>query len=286
MKKNVNNEKIDHEQYIFHNPNNLILYFKKHENNNTIMSYEYYLKILEKSWKLVQENKIEIAINYIQEELETSYLPSKMENYFNIMIKLIRNYGYEKRNEEIKNLNATSLIQILLKDFPKNLGIFDYLTTKTLGFFSKDDLDHFRFIFTSEKYSNNLKFECIFLLNEIIDFNNEKIKFINSNTKQTIELKLGTELVSKKLDAFYEKTYKAINDLIFQNPSLEEMANSLVDKIVIYYWPFLPNNNINPEHLGKYIVNYLYYSINNKTKKIDKNNPIINLICKVLEEQC
>ena len=270
------------EQTVFHDPKSLLTHFKNNESQETILSYDYYLSILEQSWLKAQEDKVEEAIDDLVEEMNAPYIPTKANDYFAIMIKLLRNYAYEKRNEQIKKLKASDLIKLALDDFPKNLSLFDYLTTKPSGFFSVNDLDYFRFIFTSNEIKNELKFNALSLLSEIVDFHEQKIKFINHNLNQEQEITISSALLNREIQEYYDLVYQEINDLLFQDPSLEELASSVIDQIVHYYWPFMPND-FDAKELAKGTVQYIYQSLNNDKHQIDKNDPIIKMISLVLK---
>ncbi|WP_027124068.1 DUF3196 family protein [Mycoplasmoides pirum] len=280
MKKNVNNSKVNKIKNVnFTTPISLLNHFKKNENVDSIMNYDYYLSILNNVIDQFKSNRYEKAIDLLNEELDAPYIPTNVEKYFLTMIKLIRNQAYEKRNDKIQEFGASELINLALNNFPKNLHIFDYFTTKPEGFFEREDFDYFRFIFTSKDFSNDLKFNVLFLINEITDFSNIKLDFLNHNTNISSKIILGKEIINKTLKSYYDKVYEEISKLLFKDPSLEEMANTVVDQILSFYFPNLPPSNINSKLLGKSIANYVLNSFNNINEdKKTKNNEINDLI--------
>ncbi|WP_033159757.1 DUF3196 family protein [Mycoplasmoides alvi] len=281
MKKNANNF-FDS----FLNIKELVNFFSQNENLNSIVNYNFYLKIINNSYKEFEKKNYEKAIELLLEELEAPYIPDKVEKYYNMMIKLIRQETYEKRNNKIENLDSKSLIKLALENFPKNIHIFDYFTTKPIGYFAKEDIDYFRFIFTSKEFKNDLKLNILYLISEILDFVNSKIVFFNHNINDSSEIILGHNLFSNDVLNYYNEVEKEISNLLFQEPSLEDMALSIVEQIANFYFPKFPNK-INSIELGKTIVYYvsnLFYP--NKFKElINKNQHIFDFILHVINTE-
>lgn len=250
--------------------NDLIAHYQKTQKNDSAWNFDYYLKILKIVAENLKNNNYELALKNLQEELDAPYLSQNIEIYLISAQKLVRSAAYEKNNSEIAKMDRKELINLAIDDFPKNLQIFDYFTSKPSNFFETEDLDYFRFIFSSKEIKNSLKSTVLLFLNEIPDFFNLKINIKNFNTNKDHEIILGKKIISDKVEKFYNKVFLEISNLMSKDPSLEEMANSVVDQFINYYFPEYPD--CDPLLLGKKIVEYIFLSLNNNATKTTKFN--------------
>lgn len=282
MEKNAKNSLC-----LFATIDEVICHFKKNENSNSIMNYSYYLTILNNAYSEFKNKEYENAILTLSEELETPYVPKDVEKYYHLLIKMFRQEAYEKRNQQIQNLEAKELINLAIQEFPKNIHIFDYFTTKPVGFFSKEDIDYFRFIFSAKDFKNDLKLNVLYLINEIIDFKGVKINFVNNNLNKNEKITLGKKLFKKEILDYYKNVDQEISNLLFQEPSLEDMGLSIVEKIANFYFPFSPSISIDSSLLGKTIVSYIHNLFNQKTKisLIGKSKLAFDLILRVINSE-
>lgn len=261
----------------------LIVHYHRTQKNDSAWNFDYYSKILKIVNDDLKKDNYESALKNLQEELDTSYLSQNIEIYLIAAQKLARSAAYEKNNSEIAKMDRKELINLALDDFPKNLQIFDYFTSKPNNFFEIEDLDYFRFIFSSKEIKNSLKSTVLLFLNEIPDFFNLKINIKNFNTNKNHEIVLGKGIISYDAENFYNKVFLEISNLMSKDPSLEEMANSVVDQFINYYFPEYPD--CDPVLLGKKIVEYIFISLNNTSVKNPKYNgdKITTLIQTVLK---
>lgn len=280
---NNNLENLKKELDKIKNIDDLIAHYHKTQKNDSAWNFDYYLKILKIVKEDLKKNNYASALKNLQEELEAPYLSQNIEIYLNATQKLVRSAAYEKNNSEIAKMDRKELINLALDDFPKNLQIFDYFTSKPTNFFEVEDLDYFRFIFSSKEIKNSLKSTVLLFLNEIPDFFNLKINIKNFNTNKNHELILGKNIISDEAEKFYNKVFLEISNLMSKDPSLEEMANSVVDQFINYYFPEYPD--CDPVLLGKKIVEYIFLSLNNNSAKNTKssNDKITTLIQTVLK---
>lgn len=267
----------------FSNIDDLINHYQKTQNNDFAWDFEYYLKILKMVAENLQNNNYLLALKDLEEELEASYLSQNVEAYLISAQKLVRSAAYEKNNSEIAKMDRKQLINLAIDDFPKNLQIFDYFTSKPSNFFEIEDLDYFRFIFSSKEIKNSLKSTVLLFLNEIPDFFNLKLNIKNFNTNKTYEVVIGKNIINDETEKFYNKVFLEISNLMNKDPSLEEMANSVVDQFINYYFPDHPD--CDPTLLGKKIVEYIFLSLNNNAVKKPKlsDDKITTLIQTVLK---
>lgn len=267
----------------FNNIGDLINHYQKTQNNEFAWDFEYYLKILKMVAENLQNNNYLLALKDLEEELEASYLSQNVEAYLVSAQKLVRSAAYEKNNSEIAKMDRKQLINLAIDDFPKNLQIFDYFTSKPSNFFQIEDLDYFRFIFSSKEIKNSLKSTVLLFLNEIPDFFNLKLNIKNFNTNKNYEIIIGKSFINDETEKFYNKVFLEISNLMNKDPSLEEMANSVVDQFINYYFPDHPD--CDPILLAKKIVEYIFLSLNNNSVKKSKlsDDKITTLIQTVLK---
>ncbi len=259
--------------------------FDREHARRPIMNYGYYRAILEQVRDRCEKRDFRAALALLDEEAQTPYIPQAVERYCAAMAKLVRGLAHESADELLRGMPKRELIDLAAREFPKHLHLFDYLAAKPEGFFEKADFDYFRFVFTSAQFSNELKFNVWLLLGEIADFRGVPFDFFNANANETTRLSVGAPIVEDTLRPYYDRTYAAVSETLFKEPSLEEMANAVVDQILVFYFPALPPPGIEPDRLGRALADYVRNSVGRPGAKRRGDPEIVEMILRVINRK-
>lgn len=194
---------------------------------------KFYNKIFEDIEILVEEKKINSAIEILEDELDAPYIPINFQEKFEeklLELKFEKNYlNDEKKIEKIskidffeKNEKKISDLDVIyfFKKFEKNLSENEIqMLIKKME--SKD-------IYNSKK---------IIILENIKNLKiNKTLYFWNNNTKKMHTLNLENILFIESID-FFIKTNEKLNNIMSKEPTIIELCYTIVYSFYEYFFP-------------------------------------------------
>lgn len=203
---------------------------------------KYYDELIKKITNDWQNNKHELAIQRLEEELEQPYIPY---NYEELMSDMLFSYQRELKflsiDNKIKNMSMDEMIGQIFINNKFNIFVFELFIQK----FGKNiDDKYFPIIqlwLQSSEISNEDKFLILdSLAGEEIDKN---FVFYNANVKHDIVVNTLTYRESEYLKK-YNKTLEIIDDLVNKDQVVGNFAKDVLECCANYYFPEFPFKSI------------------------------------------
>lgn len=257
---------------------------KNKSDKNKISSQEdqlslYYKSILKKAEDLVKENKLNQALEIINDELESPYIPKEyLTEFTNFSYYLSAEINYLSKLKNFESLNREQLFDEIFTDKI-------CLNTTALSLFLdryKDDLelDEIKIMegFLASKKTDYISKQFLFTSLKNINFDKD-VDYFNPLTNQLFSVNAKTTATFP--DSKYFKDLRIlIEELTYKEPSLEQFCSSILFNIYLYNFPNVPKFDCN--ELAFSIFQYMIYSLQGGEKKY-KYEKIIKHIEQVIE---
>lgn len=234
----------------------------------------YYIGIIEKIENLVSDSQIDKAIFILEDELSAPYIPL---NFQNILEEKLTNLTADKKYfshiKKYENFSKEELLNSIVEKDALNIFAMENFFNRYRNNFSKSDLSFFENIMLSKTLKNEYK--TLIVENLIYAEIKGTINFYNANfsKEHKIDLENLTIITASNL---YNNILSIISDLALKEPSVFEMAKTILLLIFHYFFPTEPNFDY--KDLAKGIFDYILFSL----QGIDfKNNEINDLILKI-----
>lgn len=236
----------------------------------------YYCGIIEKIEILVNDSKIDKAIFIIEDELSAPYIPI---NFQNILESKLFDLNAEKKYfsniKKYENLSKEELMKSIIDKDTLNVFAMENFFNRYGKSFSKSDLVFFEEIMISKVIKNQYK--TLIIENLIYAEIKGEIKFynVNYNKEHQINLENICIIIANPL---YNDILAIINDLSLKEPSIFEMAKTVLLLIFNYCFPATPD--FDHKDLAKGIFDYILFSLQGNDFKSNKINDLITKITK------
>jgi hypothetical protein len=228
---------------------------------------KYFQKIIGQIKDLIQTEKLDDALEIVEQELSSSYIPLKFIQIFEQLYFDISN-GILVKNIEQKfnDMSKNEMLGSIFKKDKIDLNILSFFLSKFNREINKNDLFYLNRIFEDEYISNN---EKIFILSQFkianisydFDFANHMIsERFKINTLSNFEINSRT---------YYKSVLDMLEQQLIKEPSLIALAKNLLQ---IIYEHFFNRDVIkyNDKILSNNLVNYTKKHFD-ETVSVDKN---------------
>lgn len=258
---------------------------KKNKNDkNKVQSQDdqlslYYKSILKKAESLASENKLSAALEIINDELESPYIPKEyLTEFTNFSYYLSAEINYLSKLKNFESLNREQLFDEIFTDKI-------CLNTTALSLFIdryKDslELDEIKIMesFLASKKTDYISKQFLFTTLKNINFNNF-VDYFNPLTQELFNINVRNTYTFA--DSKYFKELKTlIEELTYKEPSLEQFCSSILFNIYLFNFPNEPKFDCN--ELAFSIFQYMIFSLQGGEKKY-KYEKIIDHINQVIK---
>lgn len=238
---------------------------------------KYYESIIEKVNKLIEEKKLDEALDIIEDELSAPYIPRNHEEVLeDIANTIIADKHYFSGIKDYTNLNRELLFSKIVENDKLDSMALLYFFERYSNEISHDEIKEFVNFFKIKNLSNQDK-EMLFLTlkTQNIDTN---VVYYNNQLKEDFFINTIKTDTYKTIDLYIE-TEKLIYELTVKEPSLLQFCLNILNLIYFYNFPQIPSFNAKDLSFG--IFNYMVFSLQGDKSKINKNtfdyiNKIIN----------
>lgn len=238
----------------------------------------YYIGIIEKIEKLVSDFAIDKAIFILEDELSAPYIPLNFQNILeNKLFDLTAEKKYFSNINKYENLSKEELLKSIIEKDALNIFAMENFFNRYRTNFNKSDLIFFENVMISKTFKNEYK--ILMIENLIYAEIKAKIRFYNINHNKEYEINLE-DITITIANPLYTEILNIISNLSLKEPSIFEMAKTILLLIFHYYFPMTPN--FDSKYLAKGIFDYILFSLQGNDFK---DNEINNLIMKIINSK-
>ena len=240
---------------------------------------KYYDELIKKISEDWQNNKHQLAIQRLQEELDQPYIPY---NYEELMSDMLFSYQRELKflsiDNKIKNMSMDEMIGQIFVNNKFNIFIFELFIQK---YGSKIDEKYFPIIqlwLQSNIITNKDKFLILdSLASEGID---KDFVFYNNNVDHEVVVNTLTYRESEYLKK-YNLTLNKIDNIINKDQVMANFAKDVLECCANYYFPEFPFNSI--DSFAEAIINLINKFMNLEEVDISILNHDEKIVYKIIE---
>jgi hypothetical protein len=210
---------------------------------------KYYEDTLKKINELKQKKQWEDALELVNQEISSPYIPSEyIETFEKLHIEVNREVIVNRIKDKFSKMNKMEMLAHIYRDGKLDLNVLSYFLAKFVQEIEQTDLMYLNKIFLDKNIPNNDK---IFALSQIklcnLDY---EFQYFNKINKQTFNLNPNSDFEFEQ-QPYFVNTKKLIDTLLMKEPSLITLANEIL--IVIYEYFF----NSHPEYDEQYLATQL-----------------------------
>jgi hypothetical protein len=218
---------------------------------------KYFQDALEKIQLLRKEKKLADAIELIEQELSSSYIPLKfVQTFEQLYLDVSKELTIENVKHKFSKMSKTEMLGNIFKDGKVNLNVFSYFLSKFYKELDQYDLNYFNRIFLDKNLSNS---EKIFILKQL------KVANINFNFTY-FNLTTNEQFIINSLSDFefdsqkdYCSVLKVIDNQLMKEPSLILLAKDLLQIVYEHFFnrfPITYSIDALANNLVKYVQHY------------------------------
>jgi hypothetical protein len=195
---------------------------------------KYFQDILDKLNKLKAERKYHDAIELIEQELSSSYIPLRfIQTFEQLYVEISRESMVYDIKQKFNKMSKTEMLANIYKDNKIDLNVLSFFLSKFLKEIDQYDLQYLNKIFMDKNLTNN---EKIFILSQLkIAQIKYQFTFLNNITNESFSID-----PSSNFEIQYQSYYRDVNKLIDQDlmkePSLIVLAKNLLQIIYEHFF--------------------------------------------------
>ncbi|MEG2198392.1 MAG: DUF3196 family protein [Malacoplasma sp.] len=236
----------------------------------------YYINIIEKIEKLVNDSEIDKAIFMLEDELSAPYIPINFQDILEAkLLELNANRKYFSNILRYENFDRDKLLRSIIEQNRINIYAMETFFNRYDKNISKAEFQFFQNILISNEIRNNDKI----LVVESLVFSEIKgmMNFYNINLNKSFEIDLNN-IKSVMSLPLYNEILNIISDLALKEPSVFEMSKNILLSIFYYYYPIIPD--FDSKDLAKGIFDYILFSLQGTNLNDNEITKVISRIVK------
>lgn len=239
----------------------------------------YYENILSKVDALVDQKKFKEALELVNDELESPYIPSEFDERFTtISYHLSAEINYLNESVKYESLNREELFDSILKKNSVNSVALNVFLERYKNNIEPFELKIFDSFLSSKKVFDVDKQTLIIALKSLnIDY---EFDYYNSFLNKIFKINTKTIFVMLNSPYFVELN-KLVEEFTYKEPSLQEFCYLIIFDLYVYHFPNFPEFEIS--NLAHSIFQYMLNSLQGNIKEF-KNPEIIEHIEMVLSK--
>ncbi|BAC44693.1 conserved hypothetical protein [Malacoplasma penetrans HF-2] len=237
----------------------------------------YYENILSKVDALVKDKKINEALEMVNDELDSPYIPSEFEEAFmTISYNLSAEINYLNESVKYESLNREELFNSILNGKTINSVALSIFLERYKDNIEVSELKIFDSFLSSKKIFDIDKQNLIIALKPLnLDY---EFDYYNSFADQIFKINIKSVNVLLSSPYFVELN-KLVEEFTYKEPSLQEFCYLIIFDLYVYYFPNHPDYQISD--LAYAIFQYMLNSLQGNIKEY-KNPEIIKDIEKIV----
>lgn len=244
---------------------------------------KYFHNAIDKINKWCANHKYRDAIEFIEQELNSSYIPLRfVQTLEQLYLDINKQSMIYDIKQKFNKMSKTEMLGNIYKQNKLDLNVLSFFLSKFLKEIDQYDLQFINKIFIDEKLSNN---EKIFILSQLkIAQINYQFSFINNITNETFVINPLSNF-EINYQPYYCDVTKQIENALMKEPSLILLAKDLLEIIFEHFFNRDPIN-YDTNTLATNITNYVkkHFDPSTQTDKsfelwitnIMKNKKVIN----------
>lgn len=226
---------------------------------------KYFDETIQKINKLKTEHKFHDAIELIEQELTSSYIPLRLiQTFEQLYMDISRESMIYDVKQKFNKMSKTEMLANIYKDGKIDLNVLSFFLSKFLKEIDQYDLQYINKIFIDKNLGNS---EKIVILNQLKIANvNHNFDYFNSITNERFMINSSSNFEIES-QSYYENVNKLIDKELMKEPSLILLAKDLLQ---IIYEHFFNRDAM------KYTTNELANHLTNYVKKHFDNSIMVD----------
>jgi hypothetical protein len=215
---------------------------------------KYFEEIIEKISRLQKENNLDDALEILEQELHSSYIPLK---YIQTLEQMYVDISNEQTIKNIKQkynaMSKTEMLGNIYKNNKLDLNVLSYFLSKFYKEIDSYDLQYLNKIFLDKNISNN---EKIFILNQLkIIETNYDFEYLNINTNDQFKINPISNFEIQN-HTYYKDVLNILERELMKEPSLILLSKDLLQIIYEYFFN-KKVSKFNSNELASNLINYV-----------------------------
>jgi hypothetical protein len=199
---------------------------------------QYFQNTIEKIKELRRNNRYAEAIEIIEQEISSSYIPLRfVQTFEQLYVEISKEQMIKDIKDKFNRMSKTELLGNIFKDNKLDLNLLSYFLSKFSKEIDQYDLHFIGKIFVDKKLSNN---EKIFILNQLKVANVQfDFTYLNNITNEHFQIN-STSNFEIEHQEYYQQVYRLLDRDLMKDPSFIILAKDLLQLIYEHFFNRIP----------------------------------------------